>query len=164
MQGFAACLLYLGLGASMLAGARLIAFEPAPGAEAADVPVVTVVPAAGAEEPDDLQVQALRLRERLELEATLASARPPVPLLRDTPLTPWVEPEPLGPGFPVSPLAAEAKRQRTPERAKAKIEEDGYRSVRMVEQGADGKWRAMAMRGNTEVAVLVDEKGNVSSE
>ena len=48
--------------------------------------------------------------------------------------------------------------------AKSKIEEDGYRAVRMVERSPDGKWRALAMRGGTEVAIVVDEQGHVSSQ
>ena len=48
--------------------------------------------------------------------------------------------------------------------AKTLIEADGYRRVTGLAMGADGSWHGKALRGNTEVAVSVDARGNVSAE
>lgn len=45
--------------------------------------------------------------------------------------------------------------------AKAAIEADGYKNVRIVGQTADGRWTARAMRGSTEVGLTVEADGNV---
>jgi hypothetical protein len=45
--------------------------------------------------------------------------------------------------------------------AKAAVEADGYRKVRMVGQAADGRWTARAMRGSTEVGLTVESNGSV---
>jgi hypothetical protein len=46
--------------------------------------------------------------------------------------------------------------------AKAAIEADGYRAVRILPRAAGGQWRARALRGATEVGLTVDGSGNVS--
>lgn len=48
--------------------------------------------------------------------------------------------------------------------AKAAVERDGYKNVRALEKGPDGVWRGRAMRGSTEIAIRVDDSGNVSAE
>lgn len=48
--------------------------------------------------------------------------------------------------------------------AKAAIERDGYKRVRVLTRGPGGVWRARAFRGETEVAVSVDSAGNVSTD
>ena len=48
--------------------------------------------------------------------------------------------------------------------AKAAIEADGYKRVRVLSKSEDGTWRARAFRGATEVALRVDEQGNVTAE
>jgi len=48
--------------------------------------------------------------------------------------------------------------------AKASIEMDGYRNVRGLVRAADGVWHARAMRGRTEISVVVDPNGNVSQD
>ena len=45
--------------------------------------------------------------------------------------------------------------------ARAAIEADGYKSVRVVSKG-DGVWYARALRGTTEVPLIVDAKGRVT--
>ncbi len=45
--------------------------------------------------------------------------------------------------------------------ARAAIEADGYKKVRVVSRAADGTWRARALRGATEVSLRVDTQGNV---
>jgi hypothetical protein len=49
-------------------------------------------------------------------------------------------------------------------RAKAAVELDGYKNVRGLEKGPDGIWRGRAMRGRTEIAIRVDDSGNVSAQ
>ncbi len=46
--------------------------------------------------------------------------------------------------------------------AKAAIEADGYRAVRILQRATGGEWRARALRGATEVGLSVDGSGNVS--
>jgi hypothetical protein len=48
--------------------------------------------------------------------------------------------------------------------AKAAIEADGYKGVKVLRQGANGIWYAKAMRGTTEVPVTVDAAGRVALE
>ncbi|HEY6719165.1 MAG TPA: hypothetical protein VI232_22685 [Reyranella sp.] len=48
--------------------------------------------------------------------------------------------------------------------AKAAIEADGYKGVKVLRQGANGIWFAKAMRGTTEVPVTVDSAGRVALE
>lgn len=47
--------------------------------------------------------------------------------------------------------------------ARAAIEADGYKGVRALSRGADGVWKAHALRGQTDVTVRVDAGGNVSA-
>jgi hypothetical protein len=46
--------------------------------------------------------------------------------------------------------------------AKHDIEREGYRDVRGLAQDTQGVWHGRALRGNTEVQLLVDQDGNVS--
>jgi hypothetical protein len=111
-------------------------------------------------------IAAARVSQRLEIEAALAHGRPPVPLLRQAP-PPYIGPQVSDPAAVASKTEPSTKVEppaKSNFSAKAKIEEDGYKSVRMLERGPDGKWRGRALRGQTEVAVLVDDQGNVSSQ
>lgn len=47
--------------------------------------------------------------------------------------------------------------------AKAAIEADGYKSVRVLRKGDNGVWHATALRGRTVVPLVVDAGGSVSS-
>jgi hypothetical protein len=108
--------------------------------------------------------QGGRLADRARVEALLADARPPVPML----------PSPKPVFVPVETAAAPATADQTvvqtvavlrPPSSPAKsIEADGYRGVRLLGREADGRWRALALRGATEVAVLVDDQGNVATQ
>ena len=40
--------------------------------------------------------------------------------------------------------------------AKAAIEADGYKGVKVLRKGANGVWHASALRGKTEVMLTVD--------
>jgi len=48
--------------------------------------------------------------------------------------------------------------------AKAAIEADGYKGVKVLRQGVNGIWYAKAMRGTTEVPLTVDAGGRVTLE
>ena len=48
--------------------------------------------------------------------------------------------------------------------AKAAIEADGYKRVRILRQGVNGIWYARALRGSAEVALTVDGQGNVTAD
>lgn len=47
--------------------------------------------------------------------------------------------------------------------AKAAIEADGYKGVRVLRKGDNGVWHATALRGRTVVPLVVDASGSVSS-
>lgn len=112
---------------------------------------------------EDSELLAIRLRQRADLEAALANARPPVPWTREPPAA-YVAPEPAAEtALAMSPPLPQLQKPHDTI-AKARIEEDGYRRVRIIERGPDGRWRATALRGETEVAVMVDEQGNVSMQ
>ena len=93
-------------------------------------------------------------------------ARPPVPLLRQP--NPVLETA-LSRGEPARATSTPAP--ETPpvtvlrplaDTATKAIEADGYKRVRVTERDANGNWRGRAFRGETEVAVSVDDAGNVS--
>ena len=46
--------------------------------------------------------------------------------------------------------------------ARQNIERLGYRDVRGLAEDDQGIWHGRALRGNTEIQLLVDEDGNVS--
>ena len=111
---------------------------------------------------DDNELQLHRLNDRARVDAALAQARPPVPLLLDRKLVAVAAVAPSQ-STVTAPTVPEVVR---PPQVAAKnlIEADGYRAVRMLAREPDGRWRAVAMRGTTEVAVLVDDQGRVSSQ
>lgn len=45
--------------------------------------------------------------------------------------------------------------------AQAKIKADGYTNVQGLQRNPDGSWSGKAMRGNAQVDVSVDARGNV---
>jgi hypothetical protein len=48
--------------------------------------------------------------------------------------------------------------------ARAAIEADGYKGVKVLRKGANGVWHASALRGKTTVMVTVDSSGSVSAD
>jgi hypothetical protein len=54
--------------------------------------------------------------------------------------------------------------EMTESAAKAAIEADGYKGVRILQRAADGGWRAQALRGTIEVGLSVDLRGSVSAD
>jgi hypothetical protein len=159
MRGLALGLSYAALCAAVVAGAGFVvpAMRSAPGAIAAPSSAAAVASASVAD--DDIDLQMHRLSERARAETTLAGSRPPVPFL-PSPKQVFVPAAEADPAMEQSPAVL-----RPPQaEAKSLIEADGYKGVRLLVREPDGRWRAMAMRGTTEVAVLVDDKGNVSSQ
>jgi hypothetical protein len=60
--------------------------------------------------------------------------------------------------------AAKASEEAAEGPAKAAIEADGYKSVKVLRKGANGLWYAEALRGKTKVLLTVDSQGNVAAE
>jgi hypothetical protein len=48
--------------------------------------------------------------------------------------------------------------------ARAAIEADGYKGVKVLRKGANGVWHASALRGKTTVMLTVDPTGSVSAD
>jgi hypothetical protein len=48
--------------------------------------------------------------------------------------------------------------------ARAAIEADGYKGVKVLRKGVNGVWHASAMRGKTTVMLTVDASGSVSAD
>jgi hypothetical protein len=46
---------------------------------------------------------------------------------------------------------------------RASIQADGYKGVQVLRKGVNGVWHAKAMRGTTEVLLVVDSSGNVTT-
>jgi|SRR6185437_814072 hypothetical protein len=104
---------------------------------------------------------------------TLAANRAPVPLVRPQPtsyFTPANPDKSTADGNPTDPAQAQTAALTTDlpagddSGAKRAIEFDGYKNVHGMVKGSDGMWHARAMRGRTEIAVVVDGSGNVSAE
>jgi hypothetical protein len=97
--------------------------------------------------------------------APISAARPPVPLLLNPrPMREAAESQPAE-ATPDSAVTGQTD-QKVPSDAgaKAMIEADGYKNARAVAKAPDGSWRGFAMRGAVEVAVSVDDHGNVSTQ
>ena len=48
--------------------------------------------------------------------------------------------------------------------AKAAIEADGYKGVKVLRKGANGIWHASGLRGSATVMLTVDASGSVSAD
>ena len=48
--------------------------------------------------------------------------------------------------------------------AAKRVQADGYKNVQGLIRGTDGKWHGTAMRGSSMVGVVVDGRGNVSTQ
>jgi len=89
------------------------------------------------------------------------SGRPPVPFFRQP--RP-VSTSPVRPETPEAAAEDEAQDMLDMEAAKAAIERDGYKRVRILDKAGNGGWRAKAYRGVAEVFLKVDSHGAVSAE
>jgi hypothetical protein len=102
-------------------------------------------------------------------KSTLEARQAPVPLLvkARTPIElPTVASDSAPPETPAkaSEEAGKAIEEASEGPAKAAIEADGYRSVKVLRKGANGLWYAEALRGKTKVLLTVDSQGNVAAE
>ena len=61
-----------------------------------------------------------------------------------------------------SAMAQEIDSSSAATAARQDIEREGYRDVRGLAEDTQGVWHGRALRGNTEVQLLVDQDGNVS--
>src|SRR5262245_54777641 len=100
-----------------------------------------------------------------QTKPTLEARQAPVPLLMK-PRTPVELPTATttatdGAAAPLPQQAATAGGENS---AKAAIEADGYKGVKVLRKAADGRWYAEAMRGNTKVLLTVDANGSVAAE
>ena len=180
MRGLPLILAYGAICTGMAAGAIVLlpTLHPGQGATAA----TARIPQHAVSEhiPNDMELQANRLAERARLDALFAEARPPVPMLPSpkpvfipavTVATAAAATSPTAassvasadPGAPPTQAAPTVVLRSASSVAKS-VETDGYKGVRVLGREADGRWRALALRGTTEVAVLVDDKGNVSTQ
>jgi hypothetical protein len=64
--------------------------------------------------------------------------------------------------FAGSALAQEAGTDPAASTAKKDIERSGYRDVRGLAEDSQGVWHGRALRGNTEIQLLVHQDGDVS--
>ncbi len=95
-------------------------------------------------------------------KASLEVRHAPVPLLmkpRPAVERPIFDADAVGPEVP-----AKASDGSGEGAAKAAIEADGYKGVKVLRQGANGIWYAKAMRGTAEVPLTVDAAGRVALE
>ncbi len=128
--------------------------DPAPTATAATTQSVAPVPsrlpaASGA-------LAAMPATPTLEIRQApvpiLMKVRPPVDL-------PGFDADAVGPG-----ASAEAGDVSGESAAKAAIEADGYKGVKVLRKAENGLWHATALRGATLVPLTVDAEGRVSTE
>jgi len=61
-----------------------------------------------------------------------------------------------------SAMAQEIDSSSAATAARQDIEREGYRDVQGLAEDTQGVWHGRALRGNTEVQLLVDQDGNVS--
>lgn len=105
------------------------------------------------------KVSALPVRSAVASDAT----RQPIPLLLAArrPVVPDVETawDPVSMDTKAAPAG-----KMTETAAKAAMEADGYKGVRVLSQGPDGVWSASALRGQTEVRLSVNSTGDVSAD
>lgn len=62
---------------------------------------------------------------------------------------------------PTDPASSDGFNEKA---AKAAIEADGYKGVKVLRKGANGAWHASGLRGGTTVMLTVDASGSVSAD
>jgi hypothetical protein len=126
---------------------------PEPAARELPMPVVVkqpaVLPVAAAPEP---VVKKASFEVRQAPVPLLTKARPPIK-------QPTFDADAVGPEVPVKTSVGSSEGA-----AKAAIEADGYKAVKVLRQGANGMWYAKALRGTAEVPLTVDAAGRVALE
>jgi len=89
------------------------------------------------------------------------ASRPPVPLVRST----KVFAAPAGQiELPIEAIESQKQDDLDKKAAKLAVEMDGYKRVTIVGRTGSGAWRAKAYRGATEVLLVVDGTGRVSTD
>ena len=101
---------------------------------------------------------ALPARGAPSVDAT----RPPVPVV-SSPRRSFVPANEAASTPSPSPAGTAPSGNMTAAAAKAAIEADGYKGVRVLARGSDGVWKASALRGQTEVQLSVGLTGGVSA-
>lgn len=91
----------------------------------------------------------------------LRAQQPPVPVVRSVPARSATA---AADERSQSEVTATSRSSLDRQAARAAIEADGYKRVRIVDKAANGTWRAKAYRGTTEVEVVVDGAGRVLTE
>lgn len=91
----------------------------------------------------------------------LEAQRPPIPLVRQAVALPTAT---ASRDVPAAEADGQAQADLDMKAAKAAIEADGYKGVRVLGKASNGGWRAKAYRGATEVQVTVDGAGGVSAD
>jgi hypothetical protein len=157
---------FLALALVMSAAGVASAFAPVPQEPAARPPArelampvagprPAILPPASTAEPASAPVV---------MKASVEIRQAPVPLLMK-PRPPIEQPAAdAAAAAPAPEVAAKASDAAGDGAAKAAIEADGYKGVKMLRQGPNGIRYAKAMRGTTEVALTVDAGGRVSLE
>jgi hypothetical protein len=92
--------------------------------------------------------------------AALETRREPVPILLATQRAVAHQSVYLDAALPDDTILG----KMTESAAKAAIEADGYKGVRILQRAEDGGWRARALRGTIEVGLSVDLRGSVSAD
>jgi hypothetical protein len=115
------------------------------------------LPEAGSWSATPSKLSASGSQEGSRIAAAPQARQAPVPLVR-TPNPPYVPPKELQEAGE-TPEQGEFDKKA----AKAAIEADGYKRVIVMSKSANGAWRARAFRGDTEVQLIVDSTGRVSS-
>ena len=95
-------------------------------------------------------------------EVAMDAGRAPVPVLVSHHRAFAAVVEPASADTPAHADAA-ISANMTETTAKAAIEADGYKGVHALALGSDGTWKAIALRGQTEVSLRVDPTGSVSA-
>jgi hypothetical protein len=103
------------------------------------------------------------------IPATLVATRAPVPMqlapripiaTRETSEADKARPE----ANRLETAPTEAAEGLSDSSVRAAIEADGYKRVKVLSKSENGTWRALALRGKTEVALRVDAQGNVMAD
>ena len=101
-------------------------------------------------------------------DPTIANARPPVPLLLggSAPAAPHPRVEAVGAAAVEPEKTDESDKTDEVEKRAAQVaaEMDGYKRVSILGKASNGAWRVKAYRGTTEVQLVVDGTGRVSTE
>ncbi len=157
---------FLALALVMSAAGVASAFAPAPQEPAAQPPARELAMPAAAPRPAILSPASAAEPAAAPVvrKASVEVRQAPVPLLmkpRPTIELPAVDAAPAAPAPEVPAKTSDAAGDGA---AKAAIEADGYKGVKVLRQGPNGIWYAKAMRGKTEVGLTVDAGGRVALE